>query len=37
MDFRFSEQQTTLRDLAREILQNEMTVERLKAVEASGD
>ena len=37
MDFRFSEEQTTLQDLAREILQNEMTVERLKAVEASGD
>ncbi len=37
MDFHFGEEQTTLRDLAREILENEVTLERLKAVEASGD
>jgi alkylation response protein AidB-like acyl-CoA dehydrogenase len=37
MDFRFTEEQTALRDLAREILENELGVERLKAVEASGD
>ena len=36
MDFRFSEEQTTLRELAREILENEVTPERLKAVAAEG-
>jgi alkylation response protein AidB-like acyl-CoA dehydrogenase len=37
MDFRFSDEQTALRDLAREILEKEVSVERLKAVEASDD
>jgi alkylation response protein AidB-like acyl-CoA dehydrogenase len=37
MDFRFSEEQDALRELAREILENEVTVERLKEVEAAGD
>lgn len=37
MDFRFSEEQDSLRELAREILEKEVTVERLKAVEAAGD
>ncbi len=37
MDFRFSEEQTALRDLAREILEAEVTPERLKAVEARED
>lgn len=35
MDFRFREEQTALRDLAREILENELSVERLKEVEAA--
>jgi alkylation response protein AidB-like acyl-CoA dehydrogenase len=37
VDFRFSEEQTAIRDLAREILEAEVTPERLKAVEASED
>ncbi len=37
MDFRFSEEQTALRDLAREILTGEVGLERLKRVEAAGD
>lgn len=37
MDFHFSEEQTTLRELAREILGNELSPERLKEVEAEGD
>jgi alkylation response protein AidB-like acyl-CoA dehydrogenase len=37
MDFRFSEEQTTLHELAREILGNEISLERLKAVEVRGD
>jgi alkylation response protein AidB-like acyl-CoA dehydrogenase len=37
VDFRFSEEQTALRDLAREILEAEVTPERLKAVEARED
>lgn len=37
MDFRFSEEQTALRDLAREILEAELSVERLKQVEAGPD
>jgi alkylation response protein AidB-like acyl-CoA dehydrogenase len=36
MDFRFNEEQDALRGLAREIFENEVTPERLKAVEASG-
>lgn len=37
MDFRFSDEQGSLRDLAREILAKEITPERLKASEARGD
>ena len=37
MDFRFSEEQMSLRDLAREILEKEVTLERLKEVDTSGD
>lgn len=37
MDFSFSEEQTMLRDLAREILEAELTPERLKAIEAGGE
>ena len=37
MDFRFNEEQDALRGLAREIFENEVTVERLKAIEASGE
>ena len=37
MDFRFSEEQEALRELAREILENEVTVERLKEIEQQGD
>ena len=37
MDFHFSEEQTTLRELAREILEKELDLERLKEVEAEGD
>ena len=37
MDFRFTEEQDALRELAREILGNEVTQERLKEVEAAGE
>jgi alkylation response protein AidB-like acyl-CoA dehydrogenase len=37
MDFRFTEEQTALGALAREILEKEATPERLKQVEAGGD
>jgi alkylation response protein AidB-like acyl-CoA dehydrogenase len=37
MDFQFSEEQTMLRELAREILGNELDPERLKELEAEGD
>lgn len=37
MDFRFSEEQQALRELAREILAKEISQERLKAVEATGE
>jgi alkylation response protein AidB-like acyl-CoA dehydrogenase len=37
MDFHFSEEQTALRELAREILEKELSLERLKQVEAEGD
>jgi len=37
MDFSFSEDQTMLRDLAREILEKEVTAERLKEVERAPD
>ena len=37
MDFHFSEEQTMLRELAREILEKELDLERLKEVEAEGD
>ena len=37
MDFHFSEEQTTLRELAREILEKELDLERLKELEAEGD
>jgi alkylation response protein AidB-like acyl-CoA dehydrogenase len=37
MDFRFSEEQTAISELAREILANELTVERLKEVEQGPD
>jgi len=37
MDFRFTEEQTALRELAREILAGEVTGERLKQTEARGD
>ncbi len=33
MDFGFSEEQDSIRELAREILENELTPERLKEVE----
>lgn len=35
MDFSFSEEQNSIRDLARQILEAEATVERIKAAEAS--
>jgi hypothetical protein len=35
MDFRFSDEQNTIRDLARGILERELTPERLKAAEAA--
>lgn len=37
MDFRFSEEQAAIRELARGILEKEVTPERLKAAEASAD
>lgn len=37
MDFRFGEEQATIRELARGILEKEVTPERLKAAEASAD
>ncbi|MDJ0865872.1 MAG: acyl-CoA dehydrogenase family protein [Myxococcota bacterium] len=37
MDFSTTEEQNTLRDLAREILANEVTPERLKAAEATAE
>lgn len=37
MDFRFTEEQEALRELAREIFANEVTPERLKASEAAGE
>ncbi len=37
MDFSFSEEQTMLRDLAREILEAEVTLEVVKEVEAGGE
>jgi alkylation response protein AidB-like acyl-CoA dehydrogenase len=37
MDFSFSEEQTAIRNLARDILAKEVTVERIKAVEQAGD
>lgn len=37
MDFRFSDEQDMLRDLAREILEKEVSLELLKQVEAEGD
>jgi alkylation response protein AidB-like acyl-CoA dehydrogenase len=37
MDFRFTEEQDALRELAREILENEVSKERLKEVEAAGE
>jgi hypothetical protein len=37
MDFHFSEEQTTLRELSREILEKELSPERLKEVEVEGD
>ena len=37
MDFSFSEDQTMLRDLAREILEKEVTAERLKEIEQDPD
>jgi alkylation response protein AidB-like acyl-CoA dehydrogenase len=37
MDFRFSEEQETLRGLAREILEKEVSLERLKQVERAGE
>ena len=36
MDFNFSDDQTAVRDLARGILENEVTVERLKRLEQEG-
>ena len=36
MDFTFGEEQVLVRDLAREILASEITLERLKAIEAEG-
>lgn len=37
MDFRFSDEQNTIRDLARGIFEQEVTPERLKAAEATPD
>src|SRR5688572_13789315 len=37
MDFSFSEDQKTVRALAREILEKEVSVERIKAVEQAGE
>jgi alkylation response protein AidB-like acyl-CoA dehydrogenase len=37
MDFTFSEDQTAIRELARGILEKEVTVERVKAVELAGE
>jgi len=37
MDFRFNEEQEALQGLAREIFDNEVTPERLKAVESTGE
>src|SRR5262249_8503957 len=37
MDFRFDEESLALRDLAREILEKEVTLERLKQSEAAGN
>lgn len=37
MDFAFTEEQDALRELAREILENETTADRLKAAEAAGE
>ncbi len=37
MDFRFTEEQDALRELAREIFENEVTPERLKEVETAGE
>ena len=37
MDFRFTEEQDALRELAREILENEISPERLKQSEAAGE
>ena len=37
MDFRFSEEQESLRALSREILENEVSLERLKEVDAAGE
>ena len=37
MDFRFTEEQDALRELAREILENEISPERLKQSEAGGE
>lgn len=37
MDFRFTEEQDALRELAREILENEISPERLKESEAAGE
>jgi len=36
MNFRFTEEQDALRELAREILENEVSLERLKETEAAG-
>ena len=37
MDFRFSEEQEALQQLAREILEKEVSIERLKEIEQQGD
>jgi len=37
MEFHFSDEQTMLRELAREILEGEVSLERLKEVEVQGD
>ena len=37
MDFEFSEEQTALRDLSREILEREVTLEHLKEIEGGKD
>ena len=37
MDFRFNEEQEALQALAREIFENEVTTEKLKAIESSGE